>query len=172
MTIIEYGDFECPYCGIAEDVIRRSWAEFDDDLRYVFRQLPLNDVHQHAQMAAEASEAAAAQGKFWENHDGLFGHQDELEPSDLAHYAGDLDLDLERFETSCATAARRASPRRPSADDSGVSGTPTFFINGRRHQGAYDLETLSEEVERARRRARLEVTAAARAMPPGAACRR
>ena len=164
VTIIEYGDFECPYCGIAEEAIRPLLAEFDEDLRYVFRQLPLNDVHQHAQMAAEASEAAAVQGKFWEYHDALFGHQDELEPSDLADYARDLDLDLDRFETELRDReyAPRVARDVSSADESGVAGTPTFFINGRRHQGAYDLETLSEEVERARRRARLEVTAAAR----------
>src|SRR5690606_26626032 len=92
VTLVEYGDFECPYCGQAEPVVRELLAAFGADLRYVFRHLPLADVHEHAQLAAEAAEAAGAQGRFWEMHDLLFSHQDALEPEDLLSYARALDL--------------------------------------------------------------------------------
>jgi Na+/H+ antiporter NhaA len=156
VTLLEYGDYECPYCGQAEIVIRDLLESFGDDLRYVWRHLPLNDVHGHAQMAAEAAEAAAAQGRFWPMHDLLLDHQGDLEPSDLSRYANDLDLDLDRFWADLQ--AREHTPRIgddvSSADSSGVAGTPTFFINGKRHRGAYDADTLSAEVRAARVRAR------------------
>jgi Na+/H+ antiporter NhaA len=158
VTVVEYGDFECPYCGQAEPVIRELLSSFGADLRYVWRHLPLSDVHPHAQMAAEASEAAAAQGKFWEMHDTLLTHQDALEPADLRRYAQDLGLDVERFwdEVRRRVHAPRVAEDVASAELSGVSGTPTFFVNGRRHWGAYDVATLSEVVRRAHARARLE----------------
>jgi len=158
VTLVEYGDFECPYCGQAEPVIRELLASSGDDLRYVWRHLPLNDVHPHAQMAAEASEAAAAQGQFWEMHDTLLAHQDALTPPDLRRYAEELDLDVERFwdELRRRVHAPRVAEDVASAELSGVSGTPTFFINGRRHWGAYDLATLTEVVRAASARARLE----------------
>ena len=151
VTLVEYGDFECPYCGQAEPVIRTLLSEFGSDLRYVFRQLPLDDVHENAQRAAEASEAAGAWGKFWEMHDLLFQHQDALGTEDLRKYAGDLGLDVEVFAEKLRR--RKFGPRVmrdiDSADQSGVTGTPTFFVNGRRHQGAYDLDTLSALVRSA-----------------------
>jgi Na+/H+ antiporter NhaA len=161
VTLVEYGDFECTYCGQAESVIRDLLAEFDDDVRYVWRHLPLNDVHQHAQMAAEASEAAAAQGRFWDMHDILLNHQGELRPSDVKNYARQLGLDAERItdELRRREHAARVSEDVASADESGVSGTPTFFINGRRHYGAYDIGTLSDTVRSVR--ARLRQTAGA-----------
>ena len=145
VTLVEYGDYECPYCGQAEVVIRELLDSFGDDLRYVWRHLPLNDVHPNAQMAAEAAEAAAAQGAFWEMHDKLLDHQDELTPPDLGRYAEELGLDVERFwdELRRREHAPRVAEDVASADASGVAGTPTFFINGRRHQGAYDIETLT-----------------------------
>ncbi|HMD56769.1 MAG TPA: Na+/H+ antiporter NhaA [Solirubrobacteraceae bacterium] len=159
VTLVEYGDFECPYCGQAEPVIRDLLASFghDHDLRYVWRHLPLNDVHAHAQLAAEASEAAAAQGRFWEYNDLLFAHQDALTTRDLIGYAQELGLDSERFteELRHREYAGRVAEDVASADASGVSGTPTFFINGRRHQGAYDIDTLTEAVKAAKRRASL-----------------
>ena len=157
VTLVEYGDYECPYCGQAEVVIRELLDSFGDDLRYVWRSLPLNDVHPNAQMAAEAAEAAAAQGAFWEMHDKLLDHQDELTPRDLGRYAEELGLDVERFwdELRGRAYAARVAEDVASADASGVAGTPTFFINGRRHQGAYDIETLTAAVESARHRARL-----------------
>jgi len=156
VTLLEYGDFECPYCGQAEGVIRELLTSHGDDIRYVWRHLPLNDVHPSAQLAAEASEAAAAQGRFWEMYDILLGHQGELTPRDLARYASDLSLDVDRFrdEVRRREYAQRVSEDVASADESGVSGTPTFFINGRRHYGVYDIDTLTEAVGAAKRRAR------------------
>ena len=157
VTLVEYGDFECPYCGQAEPVVRELLADFGD-VRYVWRHLPLTDVHPHAQLAAEAAEAAAAQGAFWEMHDLLLDHQDALQPADL--------VALRRASsgsTSTASAPTCASTPLPArvaedvdgADLSGVSGTPTFFVNGRRHYGAYDIATLSAAVRAAGARAKL-----------------
>ncbi|HEY2201647.1 MAG TPA: Na+/H+ antiporter NhaA [Solirubrobacteraceae bacterium] len=157
VTLVEYGDFECPYCGQAESVIRELVSSFGDDIRYVWRHLPLNDVHPNAQLAAEASEAAAAQGSFWEMHDTLLRHQGDLGPSDIRDYARQLGLDGNRIseELRRREYAPRVSEDVASADESGVSGTPTFFVNGRRHYGAYDVGTLTQTVQAARRRARL-----------------
>jgi Na+/H+ antiporter NhaA len=156
VTLLEYGDLECPYCGRAENVIRELLSDFGD-LRYAWRHLPLNDVHPHAQMAAEAAEAAAAQGRFWEMHDTMLAHQDALTLRDILGYAQELGLDLEAFKT--ALRKRKGSGRIAedveSADMSGVSGTPTFFINGHRHQDAYDIETLTKAVRLARARVAL-----------------
>ena len=157
VTLVEYGDYECPYCGQAERIIRELLISFGDDLRYVWRHLPLTDVHPHAQMAAEAAEAAGAQGAFWEMHDTLLEHQDALRPMDLGRYAEQLGLDIERFwdELRRHVHAPRIAEDVASADASGVSGTPTFFINSRRHHGAYDIETLTEAVRAARELERL-----------------
>jgi len=154
VTLVEYGDFECPYCGRAEPIVRDLLREFGD-VGYVWRHLPLSDVHPRAQLAAEAAEAAAEQGKFWEMHDLLLHNQEALDPSDLMGYAQELGLDLDRFESDVSThaGAPRVADDVDSADLSGVSGTPTFFINGRRHYGAYDLETLSNAVRLAGARA-------------------
>jgi Na+/H+ antiporter NhaA len=159
VTVVEYGDFECPYCGRAEPVVRELLQEFGD-IRYVWRHLPLSDVHPNAQFAAEASEAAADQGAFWEMHDLLFQHQDALTPGDLVEYAGQLGLDAERFmeELHRHTYTSRVAEDVDSADLSGVTGTPTFFINGRRHHGAYDIRALSAAVRAAGARATLLTT--------------
>ena len=150
MTLVEYGDFECPYCGQAEPIVRELLAGFGD-VRYVWRHLPLNDVHPHAQLAAEAAEAAAAQGAYWEMHDLLLGHQDALRHADLLGYAEQLGLDVRPLLADLRehTGAGRVAADVDSADLSGVSGTPTFFVNGRRHHGAYDIETLSAAVRAA-----------------------
>jgi Na+/H+ antiporter NhaA len=160
VTLVEYGDFECPYCGQAEPVVRELLADFGD-LEYVWRHLPLNDVHPHTQLAAEASEAAAAQDAFWEMHDLLFRHQDALRAVDLIGYAEELGLDTERFSEDLRkhTYAGRVAEDVDSADLSGVGGTPTFFVNGRRHQGAYDVATLSAAVRAAKARAAIAVPA-------------
>jgi Na+/H+ antiporter NhaA len=154
VTVVEYGDFECPYCGIAEPVMRDLLHDFGD-VSYVWRHLPLNDVHLHAQQAAEAAEAAAEQGAFWEMHDVLLRHQDALEMDELIGYAEELGLDIERFtdDLRARVGAARVADDVDSADLSGVSGTPTFFINGRRHYGAYDISTLSAAVRAAGARA-------------------
>ena len=162
VTLVEYGDFECPYCGQAEQVIRELLSSLGDDVRYVWRHLPLNDVHPNAQIAAEASEAASAQGHFWEMHGTLLGHQGDLLPMHIGDYAKEIGLDTERMidELHHRKYAPRVSEDVASADESGVSGTPTFFINGRRHYGAYDIATLSAAVTAARGRARLAAKAA------------
>ena len=150
VTVVEYGDFECPYCGRAESVMRELLGDFGD-VRYVWRHLPLSDVHPNAELAAEAAEAAAAQGEFWEMHDQLLDHQGELTPLDLRHYAERIGLDLERFDDDLRhhEHAPRVEEDVDSADLSGVTGTPTFFINESRHDGAYDIETLSNAVRAA-----------------------
>src|SRR5262245_33632123 len=157
VTMVEYGDFECPYCGQAEPVVRELLEEFGD-VRYVWRHLPLNDVHPNTQLAAEAAEAAADQGAFWEMHDLLLAHQDALRPDDLIGYAERLGLDVERFtdDLNEHLGAGRVADDVDSADLSGVTGTPTFFINGRRHYGAYDIGALSAAVQAADARATLE----------------
>jgi Na+/H+ antiporter NhaA len=154
VTVVEYGDFECPYCGQAEPVVRELLREFGD-VRYVWRHVPLNDVHPHAQLAAEAAEAAATQDMFWPMHDLLLEHQDALRPADLIRYAEQLGLDIERFSSQLRkhAGANRIAEDVNSADLSQVSGTPTFFINGLRHYGAYDIATLSAAVRAAKARA-------------------
>ncbi|WP_405894173.1 Na+/H+ antiporter NhaA [Streptomyces sp. NBC_01527] len=156
VTLVEYADFECPFCGQAEPVVRDLLADFGD-LRYVWRHLPLTDVHPSAQLAAEAAEAAAEQGAFWEMHDRLLEHQGALQMSDLKRYADELGLDAKRFQRSLRThaGAGRVAEHMESADLSGVSGTPTFFINGLLHRGAYDIGALSAAVRTARARAGL-----------------
>jgi protein-disulfide isomerase len=157
VTLVEYGDYECPYCGQAEEVIRELLSSFGDDVRYVWRHLPLNDVHPSAQLAAEAAEAAAAQGRFWPMHDMLLAHQDELRPLHLRRYAEELGLDLDRFRDDLRRREHipRVAEDVASADASGVAGTPSFFINGRRHSGAYDVASLTAAVRAARERARV-----------------
>lgn len=156
VTLVEYGDFECPYCGLAEPVVRELLADFGD-VRYVWRHLPLTDVHPNAQLAAEASEAAAHQDRYWEMHDLLMAHQGDLLPKDLLRYAAEIGLDSDRFraELRAGAGAPRVARDVESADLSGVSGTPTFFVNGRRHYGAYDIASLTEAVRAARQRASL-----------------
>jgi len=154
ITLVEYADFECPYCGQAEPIVRELLADFGD-VRYVWRHLPLLDVHPNAQFAAEAAEAAERQGAFWAMHDLLLDHQGALLTADLVGYAERLGLDVARFtrDLRCHVGADRVAQDVDSADLSGVSGTPTFFLNGRRLHGAYDIETLSNAVRLARARA-------------------
>jgi Na+/H+ antiporter NhaA len=150
VTLVEYGDFECPYCGQAEPVVRELVRTFGNDLRFVFRHLPLIDVHEHAELAAEAAEAAAAQGRFWEMHDRLMDNQTSLIYPDLIRYAGDLGLDVDRFGEDLRSRRYALRIRRDidSADASGAAGTPTMFVNGRRHEGAHDIDGLAAAIER------------------------
>jgi len=153
VTLVEYGDFECPFCGQAEPFVRDLLAG-DGDLRYVWRHLPLTDVHPHAELAAEASEAADEQDRFWEYRALLFEHQEALEPKQLVAYAEQLGLDADRFRHDLREGehAGRVARDVESADLSGVAGTPTFFVNGARHHGAYDLQALKAAVKAARAR--------------------
>ena len=152
VTLVEYGDFECGFCGQAEAAVRQL-----DDVRFVWRHLPLEDVHPQAYLAALASEAAAAQGAFWGMHDLMLASQEELSFRALLRYAGEIGLDMDRFRASLSsrTGTGRIAEDIDSADLSGVSGTPTFFINGVRHYGAYDAEALVGAVRTALTRAHI-----------------
>lgn len=155
VTIVEYGDFECPSCGRAEAALRAG--PLTGDVRLIWRHLPIPEVHPHATLAAQASEAAAAQGRFWDFHDALLRHQDALRIEDLRRYAADLGLDQQRFieDLTDGKYAQRVAQDVASADASDVSGTPTFFVNGRRHYGPHDAATLMKVVQAAAVQARL-----------------
>ena len=146
VTLVEYGDYECPYCGAAHRSLEQVLGVMGNDLRFAFRHFPLSQIHPHAYQAAEAAEAAAAQGRFWEMHDLLFENQDRLGVRDLIGYADALDLDLEQFVTDLRGHAHtdRLQEDFLSGVRSGVNGTPTFFVNGLRHNGGYDVEALLE----------------------------
>lgn len=161
LTVVEYGDFECPFCSKATGSTREVREHFGDDVRYVFRHYPLDDYHPHARYASEASEAAAAQGKFWEMHDTLFSHSDALEQDDIDVYAAELGLDMDRFEEDLRTRdyVTRVEDDELDAQTSELPGTPTFYLGAgddipRRHIGEHDSATLIRELEalRARRR--------------------
>jgi protein-disulfide isomerase len=151
LTLVEYADFECPFCARATGVANEVRKHFGDGLRYVFRHLPLPDVHPYAELAAAASEAAGAQGRFWDMHDLLFAHVDQLELEDLAGYAGRLGLDVEEFLRDIDEQRHASRIREDVADAeaSGARGTPTFFVGNRRHQGPYDARSLIAELEAA-----------------------
>jgi protein-disulfide isomerase len=137
VTLVEYGDYECPYCGMAYPIVQRIQARFGDRLRFVFRNFPLAEAHPHATAAAELAEAAALQGKFWQMHDALYEHQRALDAAHLQSYARKLDLDLDALATALSDGAARKRVRADfmSGVRSGVNGTPAFFINGRRFDG-------------------------------------
>ncbi|TMK78688.1 MAG: disulfide bond formation protein DsbA [Actinobacteria bacterium] len=144
LTLVEYGDYECPYCGAAYPIVKEIERILGAELRSVFRNFPLSEVHPHAFQAAEAAESAAAQGRFWEMHDRLYENQKRLRTKDLLSHAEALGLDPDRIETELQEHVYEARVRNDflSGIRSGVNGTPTFFINGIRHNGSYDLDTL------------------------------
>jgi protein-disulfide isomerase len=144
VTLVEYGDFECGHCGSAHEVITSLLDQRQGDIRFVFRNFPLTQSHPHAQQAAEAAEAAGAQGKFWEMHDQLYEHQDALDTDSLASHAAAIGLDVERFKRDLSdhTYAEKVRTDFMSGVRSGVNGTPTFFINGQRHDGPWDEGSL------------------------------
>ncbi|CAA9266489.1 MAG: Na+/H+ antiporter NhaA type, partial [uncultured Blastococcus sp.] len=145
LTLVEYGDFECPFCGRATGAVEELRERFGGQLRYVFRHAPLTGVHPHAQLAAEAAEAAAAQGRFWDMYDLLFASQDRLAVTDLLDHAAVLGLDVQRFAADMGSGrlSRRVQRDLDSAERSGVTGVPAFFVDGRRHRGPNDAETLA-----------------------------
>jgi protein-disulfide isomerase len=149
ITLVEYGDYQCPYCGAAYPVVKRLQKTLGKKLRFVFRNFPLTQAHPYALVAAEAAEAAALQGKFWEMHDQIYEHQEFLEPDILPVWAKKLGLDLEKFGNAIAqgVVAKRIKEDRSSGIRSGVNGTPTFYINGQRHDDAPDYETLLTALE-------------------------
>jgi protein-disulfide isomerase len=139
VTLVEYGDYQCPYCGMAHPIVKAAQHELGSHLRFVYRHFPLAEIHPHARLAAQAAEAAAAQGRFWEMHDMLFEHQNALEAEDLVGYAKSLGLDTGRFarELEAGTYAKRVRDDFRSGARSGVNGTPTFFVNGVRYDGSW-----------------------------------
>ncbi len=151
VTLVEYGDYECPYCGEAYPIVKALQKRLGDKVRFVFRNFPLAEAHPHAEHAAEAAEAAGAQGKFWEMHDLLYENQDALEDEDLARYAKALHLDVPRFvkEMEGHDHFERIRADFSSGVRSGVNGTPSFFINGARHDGPFDLGSLLAAIEEA-----------------------
>jgi protein-disulfide isomerase len=151
VTLVEYGDFECPACGRMEPIVQELRRRAGSTLRFVYRQFPLTSSHPDAEIAAEASEAAGAQGAFWPMHDTLFAHQDALTPRDLVGYAADLGLDADRVASDLANHVYAPNVREDfmSGVRSGVSGTPTFFINGDRYDGDYSLEALTLAIQAA-----------------------
>ena len=151
VTLVEYGDFECPYCGAAYPIVKDVQDRMGERLRFVFRNFPITTSHAHAEQAAEAAEAAAGQGRFWPMHDLLFENQRRLGDQDLHGYAEQAGLDVERFDSELAEHAHAARVREDfmSGVRSGVNGTPTFFVNGARHDGSYEVEALLAALERA-----------------------
>ena len=153
ITLVEYGDYECPHCGRAYPIVKAVQRRLGDELRFVFRNFPLRNIHPHAERAAEAAEAAAAQGHFWEMHDTIFEHQTELADHDLTRYAEGIRLDRSRFEEDLKSGAYKPRVQEDfmSGIRSGVNGTPTFFIDGRRYEGSWDEKSLTQALQAARR---------------------
>jgi protein-disulfide isomerase len=153
VTLVEYGDYECPYCGAASPIVKQLQKEMSRNLRFVFRNFPLGNMHPHAPLAAEAAEAAGAQGVFWEMHDTLYEHQDALGKNDLIGYARRLGIGGPEFATALSnhTFTERVREDFMSGVRSGVNGTPTFYINGVRHNGSYELGVLLEALQSAAR---------------------
>jgi protein-disulfide isomerase len=151
VTLVEYGDYECPHCGRAYPIVEELRRHFGDRIRFVFRNFPLTQVHQYAELAAEAAEAAGAQDRFWEMHHALFTHQNTLDKSHLLHFATELGLDAARFSEALAGHNFRSRVKEDfmSGVRSGVNGTPTFFINGSRHDGPFDLSSLRDAINEA-----------------------
>jgi len=151
VTLLEYGDYECPYCGAAYPIVKQLQSTMGDTLRFAFRNFPLSTMHPHAEQAAEAAEAAGAQGQFWPMHDLLYENQRRLGADDLVAYAGRLGLDIARFERELTdhVYAARVHEDFMSGVRSGVNGTPTFYINGVRHDDSYDFDTMLEALRRA-----------------------
>jgi len=153
VTLLEYGDYQCPYCGEADPIVDEIQRQLGDGLRFVFRNFPLTEMHPHAEHAAEAAEAAAAHGKFWEMHDTLYAHQDALDDHHLAAYGAALGLAPAEIHTALAGHAHMNRIREDflSGVRSGVNGTPTFFINGIRHDGTFDFDSLLAAIAAAER---------------------
>jgi protein-disulfide isomerase len=151
VTLVEYGDYECPYCGAAYPIIKEVQARMGDRLRFVFRNFPIVTSHPHAEQAAEAAEGASDQDAFWPMHDLLYERQRHLRDEDLHSYAEELGLDLDRFDAELADHLHAPRVREDfmSGVRSGVNGTPTFYIDGVRHDDSYDADTLLRALEQA-----------------------
>ncbi len=149
VTLVEYGDFECPHCKQAAGTVKMLLARHEQQVRFAFRNYPLEGVHPHAQYAAQAAECAAAQGRFWPMHDLLFANQQHLEPAHIAGYARTLGLDMARFQAEMHDEIylQRVREHQRSGDASGVRATPTFYANGRLVDVSYGLQGLMDAVD-------------------------
>ena len=154
VVLVEYGDYQCPHCGHAYPIVKRLQRHFGEDLAFVFRNFPLTEIHADAEAAAETAEFAAAQDRFWEMHDAIFENQAELSPETLLKFARELGLPLQELQSAWVDRTYRERVREDIAGGvrSGVNGTPTFFINGQRHEGSFELEDLIEAIEAVRPR--------------------
>ena len=148
ITLAQYGDYECPYTRLSRHSVHQLQREFSDSLRFVFRHFPLEEIHPHARAASAAAEAAARQADFWTMHAYLFEHQQAFEDADLKRYAVELGLDSDRFarDRTSPEVETRIDRDLASGERSGVPGTPTFYVNGIRHDGGYDLESLRSAI--------------------------
>lgn len=153
ITLLEYGDYECPYCAAVLPIVKRLKLEVGDGLRFAFRHFPQNTVHPQAGVAAQAAEAAAAQGKFWEMHDLLFEHQADLADTDFTHFALTLGLEVYRFQSDLEREvfAPRVAEDFRSGLRSGVASTPAIFFNGLRYKGPPEYEPLRAAIDQALR---------------------
>ena len=151
ITLVEYGDYECPHCGHAYPIVKSLQRQFGDQMRFIFRNFPLRESHPHAEAAAETAEFAGAQGRFWEMHDAIFENQQQLSQRVFSELAERLELDARALEQSLVRAEFRDRVQRDFSGGvrSGVNGTPTFFINGQRHDGDFELQTLAAAIEHA-----------------------
>jgi protein-disulfide isomerase len=149
ITLVQYGDYECPYTRLSRHSVHRLQREFSASLRFVFRHFPLNEIHLHARAAAAAAEAAGFQSDFWTMHEYLFEHQKALEDADVKKYATELGLDRQRFDRDSRSpkVEERIERDLASGEQSGVEGTPTFYVNGTRHDGGYDLDSLRSAIQ-------------------------
>jgi protein-disulfide isomerase len=149
VTLVEYGDYECPHCGSAYFIVKKVQERYGDDLRSVFRNFPLAEIHAHAESAAEAAEFAGANGRFWEMHDGIYENQQRLSTKLLLELASEIGLSVDDLREALASHEFAPKVKRDFLGGvrSGVNGTPTFFINGVRHDGAYDFETLTSAID-------------------------
>jgi protein-disulfide isomerase len=148
VTLVEYGDFECPYCGQAYGIVKAIQQQFGDQLCFVFREFPLTQIHPYAEQAAEAAEAAGAQGRFWPMHDLLYENQQALDIPDLERYAAEIGLDRQQFDQALQqhAFADKVHEQFIGGVRSGVNGTPTFFVNGERYDGSWDEDSLSQAI--------------------------
>ncbi|CAN5498787.1 DsbA family protein [soil metagenome] len=149
LELVMYGDFQCPYCIAAHPIVTRVRERLDGRLRFVFRHFPIDDVHPLAQKAAEASEEACRQGKFWEMYELLYASRGRLSRSELSDYAGQLGLDVAAFDSALDSGEHAGRVQRDfsSGEGSGISGTPAFFVNGLRHDGSFDARSLLQALE-------------------------
>lgn len=146
LTLVEYGDYQCPYCGQAYPIVKQLQQHFGDKMRFVFRDFPLSDIHQFAMGAAEAAQIAGDYNKFWDMHDKIYENQDAIDKAHLVQYASDMGIDSHEFKSKLDSGEKQSKIKKEfvSGAESGVNGTPSFFINGVKYNGSWDFESLKD----------------------------